>query len=481
MSRTANHYVAGSWVTATDGDQVDVLNPASGEVIGSAALGNQAIAEQAIAAARAAFETPGWSDNPRLRAKVLLDWADQMEANSAELAHLLTLENGKVLAQAQQEISFGIDEARYYAGLARNIFGRTTETGTGKMSLLTREAAGVASVIVPWNAPVTLLVRSVAPALAAGCTVVIKPAPQTPLINAAIVACFDELSDLPVGVVNSVNENGIEVGQALSTHPEIDVVSFTGATSTGKLVMASASETMKHLSLELGGKAPAILFDDADLDKAIAEISRSALVLSGQMCTAISRILIQESIAKEAVPRLKAAFEAAKVGPGLDPNSFMGPVIDRPTQQRLLSTVEQAGDEAELILRGNAGGDALSQGYFVTPTLFALQDASHDLIQNEHFGPIVSVETFSDEADAIARANATRFGLASSVFSTDLNRAMRMARKIRFGNVWLNCHNRLFPEAETGGYRESGIGRMHGVEALNDFLETKHIYFEAES
>lgn len=480
MSRIANHYIAGQWVPGVNGESIEVTDPATGDVVGTAALGSRAIAEQAIGAARQAFDASGWSNNPRLRAKVLNDWADQMEANKDALAHLLTLENGKVLAQAQMEITFGIDEARYYAGLARNIFGRTTETGPGKMSLLTQEPSGVAAVIVPWNAPVTLLVRSVAPALAAGCTIVIKPAPQTPLINARIVACFENLPDLPIGVVNSVNENGIEVGQVLSQHPDIDVVSFTGATNTGKLVMASASETMKHLSLELGGKAPAILFDDADQDKAIAEISRSALVLSGQMCTAISRVLLHESIAEEATERLKTAFEAAKVGPGLDPASFLGPVIDKPTQQRLLAVIERAGNEATMILRGTDGGEELRNGYFVTPTLFSLQDVSHDLIQDEHFGPIVSVETFTDEADAIQRANATRFGLASSVYTNDLNRAMRMGRNIRFGTVWLNCHNRLFAEAETGGYRESGVGRMHGVEALNDFLETKHIYFEAE-
>ena len=381
--------------------------------------------------------------------------------------------------KAKSRRAFG--EARYYAGLARNVFGRTTETGPGKISMLTREPSGVVAVIVPWNAPVTLFVRSVAPALAAGCTVVVKPAPQTPLINAEIMRCFDDIPGLPPGVINSVNENGIEVGQALATHAEVDVISFTGSSATGKVMMRAASDTLKHLSLELGGKAPAVVFEDADLDLATAEIRRASIVLTGQMCTAISRVLVHSSLADEMTQRLTAAYGSVKVGHGLDAGTEMGPLIDAPNQARVLGIIDRAADEADLVLRGVAPDGDLSAGAFVTPSIFRIDEVTHPLVQDELFGPIISVETFEDEAEAIAKSNATRYGLASSVYTRDLNRAMRLGRKLKFGTVWLNSHNRLLAEAETGGYRQSGIGRLHGVEALNDFLETKHVYMEVEN
>ncbi len=479
MSEIAKHYIAGEWVTSAG--TTDSLDPANGALVGRGAIGSATLAEQAISAARATFETSSWASDPRLRAKVLLDFADRLQSRHDELARLLVQENGKVLPQAKGEIAAGFGEARYYAGLARNVFGRTTETGPGKISMLTREPAGVVAVIVPWNAPVTLFVRSVAPALAAGCTVVVKPAPQTPLINAEIMRCFHEIPGLPPGVINSVNENGIEVGQALATHEDVDVISFTGSSATGKVMMRAASDTLKHLSLELGGKAPAVVFEDADLDLATFEIRRASIVLTGQMCTAISRVLVHSSLAEEMTQRLQAAYASVKIGHGLDAGTEMGPLIDAQNQKRVLGIIDRAADEADLILRGHAPGGDLSAGAFVTPSIFRIDDAAHPLVQEELFGPIISIETFEDEAEAIAKSNATRYGLASSVYTRDLYRAMRLGRKLKFGTVWLNSHNRLLAEAETGGYRQSGIGRLHGVEALNDFLETKHVYMEVET
>jgi betaine-aldehyde dehydrogenase len=475
-----HHYIAGSWVHEGSSGTRESINPATGNPVGKALLGSARLADEAIQAARYAFETTNWASDPRLRARVLLEFADRLQARQSEIARLMAQENGKILGQAMHEVAAGFGEARYYAGLARNVFGRTFESGPGKMSMLTREASGVVSVIVPWNAPVTLLVRSVAPALAAGCTIVIKPAPQTPLTNAMVMQCFDEVEGLPKGVVNSVNECGVEVGTALSTHPEIDVISFTGSSRTGKLIMANAAETVKHVSLELGGKAPAVVFDDAELDKAIAEITRSALALNGQMCTSISRVLVQDSVYDEVSKRLKATFETTQIGDPLDKDTGLGPLIDRDNQNRVLDLIDRAGDEADLILRGTAPAGKLASGAYVTPSIFSTDDVIHPLVQQELFGPIVSLERFSDETEALTKSNATRFGLAASVFTNDLKRAMRMARKLKFGTVWLNSHNRLLAEAETGGYRESGNGRLHGVEAMNDFLETKHIYYEAE-
>ncbi len=292
--------------------------------------------------------------------------------------------------------------------------------------------------------------------------------------------CFDGIEGLPAGVVNSVNDHTTEVGHVLSTHAQIDVVSFTGSSRTGKIVMANAAATVKHVSLELGGKAPAVVFEDADRDLALDEIPRAALTLNGQMCTCIARVLLHESIADDMTALLKAAFEATVVGDPLAQGTQLGPLIDRNAQKRMLGIIERAGDEADLILRGSAPGGDLSKGCYVTPSIFRIGDVTHALVQEELFGPIISIETFGDEAEALAKANATRFGLAASIYTRDLNRAMRMARKLRSGTVWLNSHNRLMAEVETGGYRESGIGRLHGVEAMNDFLETKHIYYEAE-
>jgi betaine-aldehyde dehydrogenase len=477
---SGDHYIDGAWVSDAPNGYLDSVNPANGAVIAQAPNGSRELAERAVLSARAAFETSDWACSPRLRAQALLEFADALERRADEIARLLAEESGKVLGQARHEVAAGYGEARYYAGLARNIFGRTFESGPGKMSMMTREPSGVVSVIVPWNAPVTLLVRSVGPALAAGCSVVIKPAPQTPLTNAAIMACFDAAESLPAGIVNSVNEFGTEVGSVLSSHPEIDVISFTGSSKTGKIIMANAAQTIKHVSLELGGKAPAIVFPEADLDKATAEIRRASITLNGQMCTAISRVLVHEDVFDDMRARLTAAYQSVKIGDPLSPGVELGPLVDRGNQERVLNIIARASMEADPVLRGTAPDGALADGAFVSPSIFAIQDLSSWMIQDELFGPIITLERFTDEADAVLRANATRFGLASSVYTRDLNRAMRMGRKLKFGTVWLNSHNRLMAEVETGGYRESGIGRLHGTEALNDFLETKHIYLEAE-
>ncbi len=480
-AKDGDHFIGGVWVSDAENGYAESVSPNDGSILGTAPNGSADLASRAAVTAREAFETSGWSQDPRLRAKVLLNFADELEARKDSIARLMAWENGKVLGQAVHELAAGYGEARYYAGVARNVFGRTYESGPGRMSLMTREPSGVVSIIVPWNAPVTLLVRSLAPALAAGCSVVVKPAPQTPLTNAAVMECFAEVSDLPDGIVNSVNEFGTEVGTVLSTHPEIDVISFTGSSRTGRTIMKNAAATIKRVSLELGGKAPALVFEDADLDRAVAEIKRGALALNGQMCTCISRILVQNSIYTKVRARLVSAFESTRTGSALESGVELGPLVDAPNQARVLGIIDQAASEANLILRGDAGGEQLEHGCFVTPSVFEIDDIAHPLVQKELFGPIVSLESFSDEADALAKANATRYGLASSIYTNDLNLSMRISRRLKFGTVWLNCHNRLLAEVETGGYRESGIGRLHGIEAMNDFLETKHIYLESDS
>jgi acyl-CoA reductase-like NAD-dependent aldehyde dehydrogenase len=474
---TALNYIGGEWVKGAGAR--DSLNPADGSVLGAYEPGTRALVDQAAALARETFETTGWASSPRLRAAVLFEFADRLEAAKDEIADRVVAENGKLKREALGETMGAISEIRYYAGLARTVLGRTIETMPGNFSMMNREAAGVAAIIVPWNAPVTLLARSLAPALAAGCTTVIKPAPQTPLIHARIMRCLADCPSLPKGVVNSVNEQGSEVGEALVASNDVDVISFTGSSATGKRIMAGAAPTLKRLSLELGGKAPATVFADVDLDQAVRELTGGSLVMAGQICVAAARFLVEKSIEKDFTDRIKAAFSAVKVGPGGDAQSQMGSLIDMGNRDRVSRLIEQAGDEGEMVLKGGVPDGPLSKGAFLTPTLFRIDDLSSPLVQDELFGPIVSIETFETEAEAVKMANATEYGLAASVFTRDLNRAMRMSRAVRAGTVWLNCHGRLFAEGETGGYRQSGLGRLHGVEGLNDFLETKHVYLEA--
>lgn len=474
----AQHYIDGAWL-AGDVASRESFNPASGKVLGSYSPGSTALAGAAIDAARRVFDTGTWAASPRVRATALFELADQLEAAKSELVDLIVAENGKLKAEANGEMMGAISEARYYAGLARNIFGRTFESAPGNISLLHREPAGVAGIIVPWNAPVTLLIRSLAPALAAGCTTVIKPAPQTPLIHGRVMRCIADCASIPAGVVNSVNENGTEVGKALSCSSDVDVISFTGSSATGKLIMAAAAPTLKRLSLELGGKAPSIIFPDADLDKAAGELTHAALTMAGQICVAATRFLVHDSIKADFQQRILAAFSAVKVGPGDLAASQMGALIDKDNQARVLKLIEQAGDEGKLVLKGTALGNEFADGAFVTPSLFEIDDVNSALVQEELFAPMASIETFTDEAEAVHKANATHYGLAASLFTNDLNRANRVSRAIRAGTVWINSHSRLFAEGETGGYRQSGLGRLHGVEGLNDFLETKHVYFEA--
>lgn len=473
----ADNYVGGEWVGGEA--TAESTNPANGDVLGSYSPGSRELADQAAAVAREAFDATGWASSPRLRAAVLFEIADRLEAAKEEIADLVVAENGKLRSEALGETMGAISETRYYAGLARTVLGRTLETAPGNLSMMNREPAGVAAIIVPWNAPVTLLMRSLGPALAAGCTTVIKPAPQTPLVHRRVMQCIAECPSLPKGVVNSVNENGIEVGEALVASRDVDVISFTGSSATGKRIMAGAAPTLKRLSLELGGKAPAVIFADADLDRAVKELTHGALAMAGQICVAAARFVVEKPIEKEFTDRIKAAFSSVRVGPGADPRSQMGSLIDRANQKRVAALIEQAGDEGRMVLEGGIPGGALEAGAFVTPTLFAIDDLDSPLVQEEHFAPLVSIETFEDEAEAVRKANATSYGLAASLFTTNLDRAMRVSRAIRSGTVWLNCHTRLFAEGETGGYKQSGLGRLHGVEGLDDFLETKHVYLEA--
>ncbi|WP_375550801.1 aldehyde dehydrogenase family protein [Rhodophyticola porphyridii] len=473
MTGLAQHYIAGLW--RDDGARPrPSVNPADDTPLGRYVPGNAALADEAATAARAAFDDGLWAASPGCGRSCCMNsrtGLPRRRMTSRIWSWPRMASSGR---RRWVKPWLASPRSRYYAGLARNIRGSMQEMAPGQISLFHREAAGVAGIIVPWNAPVTLLVRSLAPALAAGCTAVIKPAAQTPLVHARVMQCLAECPSLPAGVINSVNENGIEVGQAMVASPLIDVISFTGSSRTGRKIMEGAAATLKRVGLELGGKAPSVIFEDADLDLAVRRLTHGSLAIAGQMCAAAARFLVHDSVAADFAERMTAGLKAVRVGPGADPSSGMGALIDTANQARLMRLIEQAGDEGRMMLKGGP----LETGAFLTPTLFGIDDVRSPLVQEELFGPIISFETFGDEAEAVAKANATVYGLAASVFTRDHARAMRMSRAIRAGTVWINAHLRLFAEAETGGYGQSGLGRLHGPEGLHDFLETKHIFME---
>lgn len=475
---TALNLINGQWQGALSGASGESRNPADGSLLGTFAESSREDARTAIAAAKQAFETSLWPQDARLRQKVLLQWADRLERRP-ELADLLTQENGKVMAQSRGEMVGAISEIRYYAGLTRHIPGHFMEVEPGAYTATLREPAGVAGLIIPWNAPVVLLIRSLAPALAAGCTVVVKPAAQTAQVTAQVLRELAAVEALPRGVLNLLCESGSEVAQELVASEDVDVLGFTGSNATGQRIMAAAAPTMKKLSLELGGKSCCLVFPDTTEDFATvaARIAAAATVISGQQCTAARRVLVHASCYEEMKHALKKALESVTVAPGDTFGAGMGPLIDAPSVAAVERAVQQAMDTCdEVVLRGGRPGGKLANGHFLTPTLVAHADTSAFFVQEEIFGPFLVLEKFEDEKEAVARANHTVYGLSASVWTADGDRSMRLARALRNGTVWINDHNRLFAEAETGGYRRSGIGRLHGYEGLFDFLETKHIF-----
>ncbi len=476
MLLKVNNLIDGQWQPAGDGRTGQRRNPADGSLVGEFADGGQADADAAIAAARRAFERPEWAQNPRLRQLVMLRWADRIEAQGEELARLLTLENGKPLAESRGEIRGSVSEIRYYAGVARYIPGQMLEVAPGVFSSQLKEPAGVAGIIVPWNAPAILLIRSLAPALAAGCTAVVKPAPQTALLSAALMRALQDDEQLPGGVVNFVSEQGHAVAQRLVESPQVDVISFTGSNATGQRIMAAAAPTMKKLSLELGGKSSCLVFDDVDVDAVATQLAAAAMIIAGQQCTAARRVLVHASRFDAMKKSLARALAAMRMGNGLADGVQYGPLIDEQARDRVAASVEEVLQTAdEVILRGGRPRDGFQHGCFMLPTLVAHRDTGASFIQEEIFGPVVVIERFEDEPEAVQRANHTVYGLSASVWTRDGARAWRVARALRDGTVWINDHNQLFAEAATGGYRRSGLGRLHGYDALADFTEIKHI------
>ena len=476
-TRVALHWIGGQWRDSAE--HRDSINPASGEKIGVYALGKEDEAAAAVAAALRVFRDTDWKTNRELRARVLNEMADRFEARSAELAAAIAAEVGKILPEAMFEVALAAPGLRYGTTLVSADYGRAAEWQAGRISLLLREAVGVAGISVPWNAPVALLIRSLAPALAAGCTAVVKMPGQTAQLNALISEVMSEAKSLPPGVINMVTGKR-EVLSYLVESPDVPTISFTGSTRTARAICAAGASRLKRFGLELGGKTPLIVFDDANLDAALPKIEKALTVFAGQFCMTGSRLLVQDGIAGEIRERLGRRLAKVKVGPASDPESEMGPLIDRANVARVDRMVEEAiAAGAKVIVRGGPVIDgALANGAFYRPTLLEVADARMAIVQQEVFGPVQTLQVFGTEAEAIALANDSEYGLAASIWSRDADRPLRIAREMQAGTVWINDWLVMRDEFEEGGYKQSGRGRLRGLASLEDFVEYKHIVLQ---
>ena len=476
----ARHWIGGEWVEARK--SASSVNPATGEVIGGYTEATEVEANRAIAAAVRAFQETDWRENRRLRAKVLNEMADRFEARTDDLVEILALENGKVKTEGRFEVAMVPSKLRFYAAMALTDFGRAMETSSGCYTTTLREPTGVAGIIAPWNSPVVLFIRSLAPALAAGCTTVGKLPGLTAQTNARMCEVISEVSSLPKGVINVFIEAGSAGARALIESPDVPVISLTGSSKTGQEIMAACARNLKRFGGELGGKTPVLLFEEANLDQALPKIEKALTVFAGQFCMTGSRLLVQRSILETVRKRLAARLDAVKVGPASDPASEMGPMISVANVQRVDGLVQAAVTAgAKVVVRGGPCSEGkLAAGAFYRPTLLEIHDHSLPIAQEEVFGPVLVMQAFDTEEEAVALANDSKYGLAASIWSTDVDRPLRVARRIHAGTVWINNWAIVYDETEEGGYKQSGVGRLNGVAALDDFLEQRTIIHEVD-
>ena len=470
----SKHWIDGAWLE--EGQAGESINPATGEVIGRFFNAGPDEAQKAIDAAHRSFLDENWRQDRNLRARVLNRLGDAFQAHTEELVDLLGKENGKVCRHAHLEVDAVPDCFRFNAALALTEYGRAASVAPGSLSVVLRQPSGVAGVIAPWNSPVALVIRSLAPALAAGCTAAVMLPRQTAQVNALISRLISEIEELPRGVIN-VFTGGQEAGNVLVTSPDVPVISFTGSTATGRTISANAAPRLKRLGLELGGKTPMIVFGDADLSAAAPAIVDALIVFAGQFCMTGSRLLVERKIADQLVEQLKARLAAVKLGPAADPSSQMGPLIDKANVERVDRMVEEAiASGAKVILRGGPATEApLNGGAFYRPTLLEIEDSKLEIAQKEIFGPVLTLQRFDNEAEAVRLANDSEYGLSASVWSRDCDLPLRVAMALESGTVWINGWAALADQFEEGGFKQSGQGRMRGLAVIDDFIEYKHI------
>ncbi|CAB3913513.1 aldehyde dehydrogenase family protein [Achromobacter anxifer] len=475
QNRKAFNWING--VQRAEGALKDSIDPATCQVIGRYPDNGLAAARSAVAAATQAFRKTPWAHDQSLRARVLEQLARAFERNRARLQAILSLENGKIKAEAEFELDMIPSKLRYAAATALLESGRALRPRPGNLSVVLRQPMGVAAVIAPWNSPVVLTIRSLAPALAAGCAAVVKLPGQVAQTASLMAEVMAEAEDLPDGVINLFFESGPEGSAYLVESPDVPVVSFTGSTRTGRAISSAGARHLKRFGMELGGKTPMILFDDADLDAALPVLEKALTVFSGQFCMTGSRLLAQDGIYEAVRDGLAHRLRQVKVGPAADPASDMGPLIDRANVDRVDRAVETAiASGARVAERGGpVTTGPLASGAFYRPTLLEVSDNSLAIVQQETFGPVLTIQRFNEEAEAVRLANDNEYGLAASVWTGDMDRALRVAQAIDAGSVWINDWAKVYDGTEEGGFKQSGLGRLNGLAALEDFIEYKHI------
>lgn len=471
-------YINGEWVSPDLGGRLDVIDPATEQPLGSVAAGTEEDIDHAVRAARRALDN-GWGRTTGAeRAGWLEAMASELESRQDALSHLEVSDNGKPLPEAQWDIGDTIACFRFYAGLARELDQRQDQPlplpDPRFQSRVRLEPVGVAGQIIPWNYPLLMAAWKVAPALAAGATVVLKPSELTPLTALELAAAADTVG-LPAGVLNVVTGLGTEAGAPLTAHPGVDKLAFTGSVPTGAKIMSTAASDIKNVSLELGGKSAFIVFDDADVEAAVEWVLFGIFWNQGQVCSATSRLLVQEGIAPRLIERLVEETRRITVGPGLEPGVLLGPLVSRGQYEKVLGFVDQGKASGARLLTGGTRPAHLPRGYFMTPAIFDEPAENSIVWREEIFGPVLCIKRFRTEEQALQMANASRFGLAAAVMSTDPQRATRVANGLRAGIVWVNCSQPTFVEAPWGGMKHSGIGRELGQWGLDNYLEVKQV------